>query len=319
MNHLTALNVRLALCAAAACVACGADDDNPYAAPMSPPVADGGVTTLDASPVLGADTGVAQPQLDSAVPNADSGSGTDSGPVLGTDSGPVLGADSGAAPDTGAQRADLGEGDGQDVITIGDSWMSFGAGAGIQDSLEKVSMRDYRNFGVGGTKLLSPVGSSPPIPDHYKAAKMADPDIKTVIMTGGGNDILQEILLDCVDDAFDTAPTCKMQIDKVAARLMTFWAEMAADGVQDVVIVGYSRKVNPLFLLGTVSKSVEYSATKIDPLCAAVPAPLRCHSLDSDTAAPNLMFVDGIHPDGAGFDAIATAVWELMKSKGMRR
>jgi hypothetical protein len=331
MDKFAYLSARTLVCTALiACVssACGVEDDDPNIGPFLPP-ADGGLTIVDASPVLVADTGVFQPQLDGGLPAFDSGPvvgvdsgpvvGSDSGPVVAGDSGPVIGGDSGPAPDASTVRPDMGQGDGKDVITIGDSWMSFSGAVGIQNSVEKASMRDYRNFGVSGTKLLAAVGSSPPIPDQYKAAKMADPDIKTVIMTGGGNDILQEILTDCVDTAFDGSPTCKNQIDKVAARLVTFWAEMAADGVQDVVLIGYSRKVNPFFLIGTVSKSVEYSALKIDPLCAAVPAPLRCHSLDSDKAAPNLEFVDGIHPDEPGFDAIGKAVWELMKSKGMRR
>jgi GDSL-like Lipase/Acylhydrolase family len=347
MNQLAYWNTRIVFCAAITaltCAACGTDDPNPSYGPMFPGagagVGGGGVNTLDASPVIVGDSGVPQPVVPGGgqQPGFDAGPGpvgpgpvigsdagpgpvigTDSGPVVRTDGGPVVGTDAGpvVAPDSGMQRMDLGEGDGKDVITIGDSWMSYGSGLGIQESLEKVSKRDYRNFGVPGTKLLAPVGGSPAIPDQYKAAKMADPDIKTVVMTGGGNDILQEILLQCVDGAF--AETCQAQIDKVAARLTTFWAEMAADGVQDVIVIGYSRKTNPLFL-GTTSESIEYSAKKIDPLCAAVPAPLRCHSFDSDKAAPNLTFMfDGIHPDGAGYDAIATGVWELMKSKGMRR
>jgi hypothetical protein len=299
------------------------DDDNGNPPPWTP-TGDGGLTSGDASTALVPDTGVILPAPDGGLPNSLDGGpgpvvGGDAGPALGNDSGPPVGSDGGPAPEGGAPRADLGQGDGKDVITIGDSWMSSGPTLGIQSSLEKVSMRDFRTYGVGGTKLLSAVLEMPPIPDQYKAAKTEDPDIKTVIMTGGGNDILQEILGDCVDSAFDMTATCKNQIDKVAARLSTFWAEMAADGVQDVVIVGYSRKVNPLFIFGTVSKSVEYSAMKIDPLCAAVPAPLRCHSFDSDKAVPNLMFSDGIHPDAAGFDALGAAIWELMKAKGMRR
>jgi lysophospholipase L1-like esterase len=325
MNHAAYLHRSSIFCALTlwVCSACAPDDDgNNNLGPSFPPAGDSGLTTLDAAPVLGADTGVVLPLPDSGTPTFDSGpgpvTGGDSGPVVGGDSGLVTGGDAGPAPDTGTPRADLGQGDGKDVITIGDSWMSFSASEGIQNSLEEASMRDYRNFGVSGTKLLTESFAGPPITDQYEAAKMADPDIKTVIMTGGGNDILQEILFDCVDAAFDTSSVCKDQIDKVATRLSTFWAEMAADGVQDVVIIGYSRKVNPV-LVGTVAKSVEYSASKIDPLCAAARAPLRCHTLDSDRVAPNLMFVDSIHPDGPGFDAIGAAVWELMNAKGMRR
>lgn len=313
MDELACFNARSVLCAALAvlaCTGCASDDDDGNVGPWVPPAGDGGLTTLDASPILGADTGVGLPQPDGGLPNPfDSGPG----PVIGGDSGPgpVIGGDSGPGP--GTPRADLGQGDGKDVITIGDSWMSYSATEGIQNSLEKASMRDYRNFGVSGKKLLDEV-----IPNQYKTAKMQDPDIKTVIMTGGGNDILQDVgvLLTCNDGAIDMDPTCKARIDQVAARLVTFWAEMAADGVQDVVVIGYSRKAD---LFGSLKKSVDYSSVKIDPLCAAAPAPLRCHSFDSDKAVPNLALRDDIHPDSAGYDAIGAALWELMKAKGMRR
>jgi lysophospholipase L1-like esterase len=208
---------------------------------------------------------------------------------------------------------DEGKGDGKDVITIGDSWMSLSATEGIQNSLEKVSGRDYRNYGVGGTRLLNEV-----IPMQYEAAKAENPDIKTVIMTGGGNDILQDIAVHftCIDSAFDSSDTCKNRIDEVAARLVKLWDEMAEDGVRDVIIVGYSSKAN---VIGPLTKTNAYSATKIPPLCDMVPAPLRCHSLDSDAVDPDLMLRDGIHPDAAGFDVIATALWKMMQDDGVRR
>lgn len=208
---------------------------------------------------------------------------------------------------------DLGKGDGSDVITIGDSWMSLGPASGIQVSLEKLSGQDYRTYGVGGTRLLNEV-----IPMQYEAAKAENPDIKTVIMTGGGNDILQDpaVLFTCSDQNIDNQPACKRRIDEVAVRLEKLWAEMAADGVRDVVVIGYSRKAS---LLGSLKKSVEYSGEKIMPICMSVPEPLRCHSVDSDMIVPDLMLRDGIHPNDAGYDAIAKGVLELMEEEGMRR
>jgi len=203
---------------------------------------------------------------------------------------------------------DLGEGDGKDVITIGDSWMNLTRTSGIEQSLEKVSGRDYRNFGVSGTRLLDEV-----IPRQYASAKAQDPDIKTVVMTGGGNDILQAKLLDCVDSAFGDA--CKAQIDMVGARLVKLWEEMSKDGVRDVVIIGYTKKA---MLLGTLVKSAEYSNETIPPLCAAVKPPLRCHALDADMVFDGTLR-DGIHPTDPGYDAIAKGVWELMQKEGMRR
>jgi lysophospholipase L1-like esterase len=188
---------------------------------------------------------------------------------------------------------------------------------GIEFSLEKAAMQKYRKYGVSGTRLLDEV-----IPNQYETAKMAGP-IKTVVMTGGGNDILQDVGIlfsgACNDDQFDTDPAgaCKKQIDMVAARLVKLWAEMAADGVMDVVVVGYTNKAS---LTGPLTKSNMYSNVKIPPLCAAVPAPLRCHSIDTDKEVPDLNLMgDGIHPDAAGFDKIAAAVWKRMQEQGIRR
>ena len=208
---------------------------------------------------------------------------------------------------------DPGMGDGKDVITIGDSWMNLG-GEGIQQSLEKASGRDYRNYGVGGTRLLN--GQ---IPMQYEMAKAENPDIKTVIMTAGGNDILQDISVhfQCIDSAFDTSDVCKKRIDEVAARLVTLWAQMAEDGVKDVIIIGYTKKAG---LLGPLSKSAEYSNMKIPPLCDAVPAPLNCHAFDSDLLVPSIALrIDGIHPDAASYDALGAALWKYMGEEKVRR
>lgn len=210
---------------------------------------------------------------------------------------------------------DLGKGDGSDVITIGDSWMNLG-NIGIQQSLKTVSGQPYRTYGVPGTKLLNEV-----IPNQYEAAKDENANIKTVIMTAGGNDVLQDLALlfgSCGDNQFDTTPGCKQRIDEVAARLGTLWAEMATDGVHDVIIVGYSNKTSPVGVV--TGKSIAYSSMKIDPVCRMVPAPLRCTAIETDKDVPDLKIgPDGIHPDAPSYDLLAAQVWKVMQDKGMRR
>lgn len=215
---------------------------------------------------------------------------------------------------TRCTRVDAGQGNGQDVITIGDSWMSFDASSGVQFSLEKVSGRDYRNYAVSGTKLLDGV-----IPNQYVSARSAAPDIKTVVMTGGSNDILQDSLLNCLDSDFDGSTTCKARIDQVAAGLGQLWTQMASDGVRDIVMVSYSNKQTPLGL-GGATKMTAYFNTKVGAACAAVQAPSRCLFFDTDRSVPNLVLrSDGLHPDAASFDAIGSAVWQLMQAQGIRR
>ena len=201
-------------------------------------------------------------------------------------------------------RADLEKGDGSDVITIGDSWMNLGS-TGIQQSLLKASGQKYRTYGRGGTRLLDEV-----IPRQYTTAKMADPDIKTVIMTGGGNDIIQVPGLR--DDCTAKGEKCAMVTGQILDRLTKLWADMAKDGVQDVVYVQYS---NP------EGNNVDFAQADGDGVpkrCSEVPKPLRCHRLETlDIVMGDIP--DSIHPSAVAFDRVGKAVFDLMVAQGMRR
>jgi hypothetical protein len=320
--------------AAASLTACAPDDDANDSNPYQPLPYDAGLTQ-DASPIVATggggmqqppassgDAGVVTPRMDAGMnppvvmPMGDAGvvmSMGDTGVVM-----PM--GDAGVTPDAGGMaRPDQGMGDGKDVVCIGDSWMHLSGMSGIQDSLLRISKRPFRVFGVPGTELLMANAAGPAITSQYDDAKKGGP-IKTVVMTGGGNDILQEKLLPCIDDNFDNDNVCPMQIDAVAARLQQLWAQMAKDGVTDVLIIGYSSKTNPLGL-GTTKKSIAYSNMKIPPLCDMVPAPLRCTTFDTDMLVPDLTIrsSDGIHPDDPSYDKIGAAVWKVMQDKGMRR
>ncbi len=201
-------------------------------------------------------------------------------------------------------REDLGKGDGSDVVTIGDSWMSLGR-SGIQQSLVRVSGQPYRTYGVGGTRLLNDQ-----IPNQYASAKREDEDIKTVVMTGGGNDIIQVPGLR--EDCAMGGSQCGMVLGQILDRLSELWMEMAADGVADVVYVQYS---NP------EGNNVDFRTPDgdgVEKRCAEVPSPLRCHRLETlDIVMGDIP--DGVHPSAAGYDRIGDAVHKLMVEQGMRR
>jgi hypothetical protein len=205
----------------------------------------------------------------------------------------------------GAAHADLGKGDGSDVITIGDSWMQYALnGGGIERGLKDASGQKYRNYGVTGVELLKSNTFGPAIPTQYAAAKKANPKITTVVMTGGGNDLLMLA-------AGDT----NAKIDEVSARLAELWKEMAADGVQDVVYFEYSRGGK-----STNKPQVEYAETMVRPACEN--APLRCHFIDSDTIIHmEILALDGlgVHPTQDGCTKLGKGAFDLMVSEGMRR
>lgn len=203
--------------------------------------------------------------------------------------------------------ADQGKGDGSDVITIGDSWMLLVDGLGIEVSLERVAMNDYRNYGVPGTRIDE-------IVQQYADAKKESPKIATVVMTAGGNDILQDpaALLDCPA----LGMTCKKIIEGVWAKVERLWEDMAKDGVKDVVIIEYAR---PQVDLLQLQPPLDYSTELTQMGCTM--APLRCTLIDASKlfAGHEYIGLDNIHPTEEGYDLLGKATYDAMVKTGARR
>lgn len=304
---------------ALALAACGdpAEDPN-YQPPLGSPVTvgDAQVVAMDSgappaatssdsgttiAPVKPADAGA----LDSGsviVTPGDAQAALDAGPLA--DSGPGEG---GVAAEAGPPRMDLGKGNGKDVIAIGDSWMLLFT-SGIQESLVKASGgQPYRKYGVPGTRLLDGA-----IPGQYTSAKREDPNIKTVVMTGGGNDIIQNASIE--QDCTTGGAMCTAQLEKIGKALSDLWAQMSKDGVQDVIHVMYSSAA------GKPMANRDANNKMLTDSCAAVAPPLRCHLLNTDMIITKSdLRSDGIHPTDPGYDKIGKAVFDLMVKEGMRR
>jgi len=245
-----------------------------------------------------ASTGALEPEADADVQALDGEEPSELGPDAspGSDAGPPD-----MTPVAPPPRPDLGRGDGKDVITLGDSWMLGYDATGIQPSLLRMSKQGYRPYAFPGTRVLSNE-----IARQYARAKAENPNIETVVMTGGGTDLVG---VGAPNDCETGGPACKLQIDRVLQRLATLWDEMATDGVSDVIYVGYSR--------GDHDEGVNYGTERGRPLCAA--ARLRCHWLDSDTVINRELRADRSHPTPDGYEKLARAVAELMEREGMRR
>jgi hypothetical protein len=194
---------------------------------------------------------------------------------------------------------DHGEGDGSDVVTIGDSWMSYLlSGGGIEGALSRAG-KDYPGYGVAGTTLLS--GQ---IPGQYTRAKGANPTIATVIMTGGGNDIM-------FSGGCATPEACKMSVQALSDGLNELWTTMSNDGVKDVVYIRYAKGAGT-----TNSDNLPTEPPTPPQIC--ITGPIRCTSVDTtDMVMGSLL--DGIHPTSAANDRIAAGVLEIMAMKGIRR
>jgi hypothetical protein len=224
--------------------------------------------------------------------------------------------DAGAsAPEAGPSHPDLGKGNGSDVVLMGDSWMSNtlqieGTGGGISPALIQVSGQPYRNYAVQGVMLLQADAFGPAIPTQYDQAKLVNPDIKTVVMTGGGNDIIQNASLQS-SCQMATDP-CKQALAQMSQTLETLWSRMADDGVQDIVYIQYADDV------GTVDPSLRGDkGIKTPAVCSS--GKVRCYSVDTTNAVMHQIAADGIHPLQAANARVAQLVFDLMVQQGMRR
>lgn len=203
-------------------------------------------------------------------------------------------------PDAGTimpEPVDLGVGDGQDVVTIGDSWMSyFLNGGGIEGALDRADT-DYRHYGVAGTTLTTS------IPPQWDDA-IGDGEVKTVIMTGGGNDIM-------FTGGCDTKEACEMSVQRISDMLNELWTKMSDAGVQDIVYIQYSKNA------GTAPSENRPATSPTPGIC--ITGPIRCHTIPTNDEVAAGDTVDGIHPTRAACDRIATSVLGYMETNGIRR
>jgi hypothetical protein len=270
-------------------------------APVATSVGSGNAGTAAMTPVAGTSAAASAPDKSSAgmgaaggVAAAGRGAGVSAAGGGGAGGSGTGGAGGGGSPE---MHADLGKGDGKDVVTIGDSWMQLFA-SGIEQSLDAASGHMYRHYAVPGTLVLNEQ-----IPDQFKQAVAAGKDIKTVVMTGGGNDILTA---GCSDAA------CNPIVDMVSQRLSKLMDDMKTAGVQDVVLIGYTYPADM-----TKRASLDHSRELSASICVPTGAP-RCHYVDS-TKLQIMLMSDGIHPTAASCDLIGKTVFDLMTKEGVRR
>jgi lysophospholipase L1-like esterase len=313
-----------------ALVAGGCGSDTPDPADLLPPA------TTDASAVTTPEAGgsVAPAPKDAGtavVAVQDSGGGQlplDSGTTTALDatvttpgSDATVSVTDGATSDgsvTAVPHMDQGKGTGSDVALVGDSWMSNtlqfeGTNGGVTPSLQAVSKQPYKNYAVQGVMLLEDDLLGKAITTQWDDAIKANKGIKTVVMTAGGNDIIQgstELQNSCKAGT----ELCTTTLNKIGTTLGTLWGKMKDAGVQDIVYVLYAKSAN------TILKDPDGNNAAVKKVCDAVTAPARCFTVATDDlVAKTDLALDGIHPMKAANDRIAQRVFDLMVKEGMRR
>lgn len=186
-----------------------------------------------------------------------------------------------------------------------------GTGGGIAPALMQAAGQPYRNYALQGVKMLQADYFGPAIPTQYEMARMLNPNIETVIMTGGGNDILLNptLLSDCQmgNDA------CKNELALIGQALDALWMTMANDGVKDIVYIQYPENVGPISPGDRKDEGIAL------PGACGSTSPVRCHFVDVTDVVMKEVAADGVHPLAAANQRIAALVYALMVQDRIRR
>lgn len=212
------------------------------------------------------------------------------------------------------------------VVLLGDSYVNWVSHTFPTD-LNNLAGQTFRLYAVGGFSMGS--GGIGLIPPEFDQALAADPDIKTVVMTGGGNDILIPDTFqfpnggNCKNDLnAPNIPDCQKIVQKALDAATTLMKHGADAGVQDVVYFFYPHVPEGTLIGGLHPNAMlDYAYPKVKDLCATAYSitggRLTCHFVDMNPVFqghPEYFVAGDIHPNTQGSAAMAKAVWTTMQN-----
>ena len=192
--------------------------------------------------------------------------------------------------------------DRNDIITVGDS--IFDKNSLIQENLETMAGQTFRDYTQNGAKLAG-------IQQQYADAKVDHANIQTIVMDAGGNDILIPALFfdpqRCKTRWYrpNLSSRCKNFIDDLYVDGVNFLNVMAADGVSNVIYLGYYHTTGNQ---ANLSQAVDYGDVVLASACANSNA--NCTFIDprADIVSADVKS-DGIHPTTSGSQKLADLIW----------
>jgi lysophospholipase L1-like esterase len=221
---------------------------------------------------------------------------------------------------------------------LGDSYMDPSWG-NVGPTLMKLAGATWRPYYVGGASMNGGDGQFN-IPYQFDNMAVTDnPDIKVVVMDGGGNDILLDNR-QCLSTPIMGDTACHMVVSGVVTTAQTLLADMANRGVRQIVFLFYPHIDTTTIYTGPNANDwLDYAYPLAAQTCcgAATPgagaAELTCHGspdpgvectfIDTrpefvghnDPTMPSAYWLDafGIHPNAQGAQVIANKMWAQMQ------
>jgi len=208
------------------------------------------------------------------------------------------------------------------VVWIGDSIFALSGEEAV--ALEDLSNQSYRTYYVSGAQMEG--GFVRTIPAQYDQAVRADSNIRTVLMNGGGNDVLIGANGSC--DATYPSGTlsraCYNIIDNVEAVNNALWQDMINDGVKNIVNQGYYFSsdrdlwvVSDVFQNRTKQEFANMAAR--NPGVKMVFIEPKDDPYFDKSRVSSYTVSDGIHPTDAASAKLADLMWNAMVANGIEQ
>jgi hypothetical protein len=209
-------------------------------------------------------------------------------------------------------------------VLIGDSYINWASHTFPAD-LNREAAQTFRMYAIGGYSMGS--GGIGLIPPELDTALAADPNITTVVLSGGGNDVLIPAAsyangAQCKNSL--TSPTvtdCQTIVQVAIDAASKLMDHAVAVGITEVVYFFYPHVPEGTLVGGLHPNAIlDYALPKVKAFCDSAltrtGGKLNCHFVDMVPvfAGHTDWFALGdIHPNPTGSAAMAKAVWGAMK------
>ena len=138
-------------------------------------------------------------------------------------------------------------------------------------------------------------------------------------MNGGGNDILIPAVAldpyDCLTQWYEfgrLSSRCKSFIDDIYVDGVDLLNDLHADGVTDVIYLGYYYTKNGLILADDLEEAIDYGDAKLAQACQN--AAVSCTFVDPRGAIRDRdITADGVHPTAGGSRKLANLIWPVLE------
>jgi hypothetical protein len=198
--------------------------------------------------------------------------------------------------------------DRNEIVTLGDS--IFDLSGDIQRILEDRAGQTFRDYTLSGAELSGGLIANS-VERQYSDANATDSNIDTIVMNGGGNDILiPAIILDpygCRTHwwRWSISRKCTNLIDDQYVNLVNLMNQIDNDGVDNIIYLGYYElpRSNK-----NLTSALNYGVERLNDACSNTSA--NCTFLDPRGMVPaEDVLSDNIHPTSAASLTLANLIW----------